>query len=860
MNEQYQPQSIESKIQKKWEETNAFKVEENTDKEKFYCLSMFPYPSGRLHMGHVRNYTIGDVISRYQRMQGKNVLQPMGWDAFGLPAENAALKNNVPPANWTYSNIDYMRNQLKQMGFGYDWSRELATCHPEYYRWEQWFFTRLMEKGVVYKKEAEVNWDPVDQTVLANEQVIDGRGWRSGALVERKKIPQWFLKITDYADQLLNDLDQLRWPEQVRTMQRNWIGRSQGVELSFDVAGYGPLEVFTTRPDTLMGVTYVAVASQHPLALAAAEKDADIATFIDECRHQKVAEADMAQMEKKGMPLGITATHPLTGEKVPVWTANFVLMDYGSGAVMAVPAHDQRDYEFAVKYNLPIKQVVKPLDDKIEVDLSKEAFTDKGVLINSGDFDDLEFELAFKAIAAELERKNRGKVSIHFRLRDWGVSRQRYWGAPIPVVNCNSCGAVPVPEDQLPVLLPEEVTFDGVGSPIKKMESFIKTNCPKCGADAERETDTFDTFMESSWYFARYASRFSDNKMLDADAANYWLPVDQYIGGIEHAILHLLYSRFYHKLLRDEGLVNSDEPFAGLLCQGMVLADSYYYEDEQGGKVWVSPVDVQIETDEKGRIVSASHKETGRALIHDGMSKMSKSKNNGIDPQVMIDKYGADTVRLFMMFAAPPEQSLEWSDSGVEGAHRFLKRLWKQVADHLAQGPVVALDTASLSDQAKELRRKTHETIQKVSDDIERRQTFNTAIAAVMELSNSISRASDTSEQGRAVIQEALVSAVQLLSPIVPHVADVLLTELTGSAQTDNWPAFDEKAMERDSIDMVVQVNGKVRARINVAADADKAVIVQLALAESNVQKHMEGKAVRKEIVVPGKLVNLVVG
>ena len=860
MNEQYQPQTIESKIQQKWEETDAFKVEENTDKEKFYCLSMFPYPSGRLHMGHVRNYTIGDVISRYQRMQGKNVLQPMGWDAFGLPAENAALKNNVPPANWTYSNIDYMRNQLKQMGFGYDWSRELATCHPEYYRWEQWFFTRLMEKGVVYKKDAEVNWDPVDQTVLANEQVIDGRGWRSGALVERKKIPQWFLKITDYADQLLNDLDQLRWPEQVRTMQRNWIGRSKGVELSFDVAGYGPLEVYTTRPDTLMGVTYVAVASQHPLALAAAEKDPAIAEFIEECRHQKVAEAEMAQMEKKGMPLGITAIHPLTGEEVPVWTANFVLMDYGSGAVMSVPAHDQRDYEFAVKYNLPIKQVVKPLDDKSEIDLSKEAFTEKGVLVNSGDFDDLEFDLAFKAIATELESKGRGKVTIQFRLRDWGVSRQRYWGAPIPVVNCNSCGAVPVPEEQLPVLLPEEVTFDGVGSPIKKMESFIKTSCPKCGADAERETDTFDTFMESSWYFARYASRFSDNKMLDPQAANYWLPVDQYIGGIEHAILHLLYSRFYHKLLRDEGLVNSDEPFAGLLCQGMVLADSYYYEDEQGGKVWVSPVDVQIETDDKGRVISATHKESGQALVHDGMSKMSKSKNNGIDPQVMIDKYGADTVRLFMMFAAPPEQSLEWSDSGVEGAHRFLKRLWKQVTDHLARGPVVALDINALSDTAKELRRKTHETIQKVSDDIERRQTFNTAIAAVMELSNTISRSTDDSDQGRAVTQEALVAAVQLLSPIVPHIADVLLTELTGSAQTDNWPSVDEKALERDSIDMVVQVNGKVRGRIHVAADADKAIIVQMALAEANVQKHMEGKAVRKEIVVPGKLVNLVVG
>ncbi len=860
MNEQYQPQDIESKVQQQWEESGAFNVKEDSSKEKFYCLSMFPYPSGRLHMGHVRNYTIGDVVSRYQRMQGKNVLQPMGWDAFGLPAENAALKNNVPPANWTYSNIDYMRNQLKQMGFGYDWDRELATCHPEYYRWEQWFFTRLLEKGLVYKKESEVNWDPVDQTVLANEQVIDGRGWRSGAIVERKKIPQWFLKITDYADQLLEDLEKLdHWPEQVRTMQRNWIGRSKGVELKFAVPGKGDLEVFTTRPDTLMGVTYVAVAPQHPLALEAAENNPEIASFIEECRHQKVAEADMAMMEKRGMSLGIEATHPLTGEMVPVWTANFVLMDYGSGAVMAVPGHDQRDWEFATKYGLNIKQVIKPLSNDVTVDLTQEAFTEKGVLCNSGDFDDLEFEMAFKAIATELNNKGRGHTTINFRLRDWGVSRQRYWGAPIPVVNCNSCGSVPVPEDQLPVLLPEEVTFDGVGSPIKKMESFIKTSCPKCGADAERETDTFDTFMESSWYFARYASRYSDNAMLDPQAANYWLPVDQYIGGIEHAILHLLYSRFYHKLLRDEGLVNSDEPFTRLLCQGMVLADGYYYEDEQGGKVWVSPVDVETETDEKGRVTKATQKESGKALIYDGMSKMSKSKNNGIDPQVMIDRYGADTVRLFMMFAAPPEQSLEWSDSGVEGAHRFIKRLWKQVHDHIAAGTASALDAGNLNDGQKELRRKTHETIQKVTDDIERRQTFNTAIAAVMELSNSIGRFNDDSEQGRACKQEALAAAVQLLSPIIPHAADQLLTELTGASQSDSWPSVDESALVRDNIEMIVQVNGKLRARIKVAADADKDTILQLALAEANVQKHMEGLTLRKEIVVPGKLVNIVV-
>ncbi len=861
MNEQYNPQEIEPRVQQQWDESDAFKVEEDSSKEKFYCLSMFPYPSGRLHMGHVRNYTIGDVISRYQRMQGKNVLQPMGWDAFGLPAENAALKNNVPPANWTYSNIDYMRNQLKQMGFGYDWDRELATCHPEYYRWEQWFFTRLLEKGLVYKREAEVNWDPVDQTVLANEQVIDGRGWRSGALVERKKIPQWFLKITDYADQLLDDLDQLDgWPEQVRTMQRNWIGRSQGVELMFDVPGKGDLEVFTTRPDTLMGVTYVAVAAQHPLALEAAQNNPELASFIDECRHQKVAEADMAVMEKRGMPLGLEAVHPLTGEKVPVWTANFVLMDYGSGAVMAVPGHDQRDWEFATKYGLGIKQVIKPIGKDVEVDLSKEAYTEKGVLCNSGDFNDLEFEMAFKAIASELASKGRGRTTINFRLRDWGVSRQRYWGAPIPVVNCPSCGSVPVPADQLPVLLPEEVTFDGVGSPIKKMESFINTSCPKCGGAAERETDTFDTFMESSWYFARYASRFADGEMLNPEAANYWLPVDQYIGGIEHAILHLLYSRFYHKLLRDEGLVNSDEPFKGLLCQGMVLADGYYYEDEQGGKVWVSPTDVDVETDGKGRVLSAKHKESGQVVLHDGMSKMSKSKNNGIDPQVMIDRYGADTVRLFMMFAAPPEQSLEWSDSGVEGAHRFLKRLWKQVNDHLAAGSAPALSTKELNEAQKEMRRKTHETIKKVSDDVERRQTFNTAIAAVMELSNAIGKYSDTSDQGRAVAQEALVAAVQLLSPIVPHIADELLKALTGSAQTDNWPQVDEDALTRDSIEMIVQVNGKLRGRITVAADAGEDMILHMALAEESVQKHMDGMTLRKKIVVPGKLVNIVVG
>ncbi|KDE39626.1 MAG: leucine--tRNA ligase [Nitrincola lacisaponensis] len=864
MNEHYQPQEIEPLAQSFWQENDSFKAIDDPQKEKFYCLSMFPYPSGRLHMGHVRNYTIGDVISRYQRMQGKSVLQPMGWDAFGLPAENAAINNKVAPAKWTYENIDYMRNQLCRMGFGYDWSRELATCHPEYYRWEQWFFTRLMKKGLVYKREAEVNWDPVDQTVLANEQVIDGRGWRSGALVERKKIPQWFLKITDYADQLLDDLDKLEhWPEQVKTMQRNWIGRSQGAEISFHVPNYGDLEVFTTRPDTLMGATYVAVAPQHPLALQAAEKNADIADFIAECRNMKVAEADMAVMEKKGIDLGIEAVHPLTGELLPVWAANFVLMEYGSGAVMSVPAHDQRDWEFAQKYQLPIKQVIAALDTATVIDLSKEAYTDKGLLINSGDFDDLEFDMAFKAITSELTRRKRGKVAIHYRLRDWGVSRQRYWGAPIPVINCPSCGPVPVPEDQLPVVLPEDVEFDGVGSPIKRMDSFIQTTCPCCGGAAERETDTFDTFMESSWYAARFASRDAADAMLDPEKANYWLPVDQYIGGIEHAILHLLYSRFYHKLMRDEGLVNSDEPFTRLLCQGMVLAETYYREDARGGQVWIAPTDVITETDDKGRIISARHRVDGEPVIVSGMAKMSKSKNNGIDPQVMIDRYGADTVRLFMMFAAPPEQSLEWSDSAVEGAHRFLKRLWKQVFDHQVRGlPVAPLQPEQLNEEQRELRRKVHETLLKVTDDTERRQTFNTAIAAIMELSNAIGRFQDVSEQGRAVLHEALETAVLLLSPIVPHICHSLWQALghSGAVIHAPWPKADESALTRASVEIVVQVNGKVRARIEVAADADKDTLLHLALAEENVQKHIGDMTIRKHIAVPNKLLNIVVG
>ena len=862
MKEQYSAHDIEPAVQSYWQDNNSFQVQDNPGQDKFYCLSMFPYPSGRLHMGHVRNYSIGDVISRFQRMRGKNVLQPMGWDAFGLPAENAAMKNKVAPAKWTYENIDYMRDQLKRMGFGYDWSREFATCDPEYYRWEQWFFTKLMEKGLVYKKNAVVNWDPVDQTVLANEQVIDGRGWRSGALVERKEIPQWFLKITDYADQLLDDLDQLDgWPEQVRTMQRNWIGRSQGVELTFDVADHGALEVFTTRPDTLMGVTYLAVAPQHPLALKAAAKNADIASFVEQCKNMKVAEADMATMDKLGMDTGFTATHPLTGKPVPVWTANFVLMDYGSGAVMAVPAHDQRDWEFATKYGLDIQQVIRPLDDS-QIDLKAAAYTDKGLLVNSGAFDDMDFQVAFDAISEELASQGKGKVTTNYRLRDWGVSRQRYWGAPIPVINCPKCGSVPVPEDQLPVLLPTDVEFDGSGSPIKKMDSFINTTCPCCGGPAERETDTFDTFMESSWYYARFTSPNQDDAMLNADSANYWAPVDHYIGGIEHAILHLLYSRFFHKLMRDLGLVNSDEPFKNLLCQGMVLADTYYQEDAKGGQNWISPLDVEPSRDEKGRITSATSRVDGSQVIYDGMGKMSKSKNNGIDPQAMIDRYGADTVRLFIMFAAPPEQSLEWSDTGLDGAQRFIKRFWKQVHQHLALGTdIAALDKSALTTEQQDLRRKTHATIAKVTDDIERRHTFNTAIAAIMELSNAMGRFNDESAQGRAVMDEAIRTAILLLSPITPHLCHTLWHHIAGEENVlvAEWPLVDEAALVQSTIEMVIQVNGKLRGKISVDVNADRDTIQHLALADENVQRFMADKTLRKVIVVPSKLVNIVI-
>ena len=818
MEETYRPQAIETRIQALWREQGTFRACEDDPREKYYCLSMFPYPSGRLHMGHVRNYTIGDVIARYQRMQGRNVLQPMGWDAFGLPAENAAIKNRVPPAQWTYENIDYMRGQLQRLGFGYDWDRELATCDPDYYRWEQWFFTRLFARGLVYKKTSVVNWDPVDQTVLANEQVIDGKGWRSGAPVERREIPQWFLKITDYAQQLLDDLDRLDgWPEQVRTMQRNWIGRSEGVELQFEVEGETqPLTVFTTRPDTLMGVTYVGVAPQHPLALKAAQSNPALQAFIEACSHTRVAEADMATLEKRGVDTGLKAVHPVTGERVPVWSANFVLMEYGAGAVMAVPAHDQRDYEFAQAYGLPIRQVIHPAGDAPAADLAQQAFTDRGVLRDSGRFDGLTSEQAFDAIAGFLESQGKGRKTINFRLRDWGVSRQRYWGCPIPIINCPDCGAVPVPADQLPVELPRDVVLEGAGSPLKQDRGFIETTCPACGGPAERETDTFDTFFESSWYYARYTCRDYTGGMLD-ERVNHWLPVDQYVGGIEHAVLHLLYARFFHKLMRDLDLVEGDEPFRNLLTQGMVNKDG---------------------------------------------SKMSKSKGNTVDPQALMDRYGADTVRLFMMFAAPPEQSLEWSDSGVEGGSRFLNRLWKTVYAHVSAGPAPALPPAGMSDAHKAFRRKLHETVAKVSDDVGRRYTFNTAIAANMELLNDIGRFDDSTDNGRALVQEALEAVVLMLAPIVPHICHELWLALGHDEAVVDcaWPAVDESALVRDSVELVVQVKGKVRGKVTVAADADEDTIRAAALAEPNVQKHIEGQTLRKVIIVPGRLVNLVVG
>ncbi len=816
MSTAYHPETVEGNAQSYWDESRCFEVGEDTDKEKFYCLTMFPYPSGKLHMGHVRVFTISDVIARYQRMQGRHVLQPMGWDAFGMPAENAAIKRGVPPAKWTYENIEDMRGQMKRLGYAYDWTREVTTCDPKYYRWEQWLFTKMFEKGLVYRKNSIVNWDPVDQTVLANEQVIDGRGWRSDALVERREIPQWFMKITAYADELLEELDCMPgWPDSVKTMQRNWIGRSEGIELSFDVAGEDePLTVFTTRPDTLFGVTYMAVAAEHPLAAKAAASNPDVAAFIEECKKMHAAEATLETMEKKGMALGISAIHPLSGEEVPLWVANFVLMSYGTGAVMAVPGHDERDWEFAKKHDLSIVQVIAP-EDGSAIDIDEAVFIEKGVLVNSGDFDGLSYEDACNAIADHFEASGRGQRKVNYRLRDWGVSRQRYWGTPIPIIYCDDCDAVPVPEDQLPVVLPEDVEFTGHGSPLHDIPEFINAACPKCGKDARRETDTFDTFVESSWYFARYACPDNDDVMLDERAA-YWTPVDQYTGGIEHAILHLLYARFFQRVMRDQGLTGNSEPFTNLLTQGMVLKDG---------------------------------------------AKMSKNKGNTVDPQELIAKYGADTVRLFMMFAAPPEQALEWSDDGVQGSFRFLKRFWNAVQRHVDGGPVADLNLDSLDSAQKDLRRKTHQTIAKIGDDIGRRYTFNTAVAASMELLNSVNRFDDTSDAGRAVVHEALEAVVLMLSPIVPHICHDLWAALGHKTALTEvaWPAADEAALEADLVEIVVQVNGKLRGRISVAADADNDAVGEQALADPNVQRFVADKEVRKMIVVPGRLVNIVV-
>jgi leucyl-tRNA synthetase len=864
----YNPLEIEVRVQARWDSAKTYQVTEDPEAEKYYCLSMLPYPSGALHMGHVRNYTIGDVISRHQRMLGKNVLQPMGWDAFGLPAENAAIKNNTAPAKWTYANIENMRQQLQRLGFAYDWSREFATCSPDYYRWEQLMFTRLMEKGLAYRKDSEVNWDPVDQTVLANEQVIDGRGWRSGAVVERRTIQQWFLRITDYADELLSGLDELeQWPEAVKTMQRNWIGRSEGCEFGMRVCDADgvvqddapAVDVFTTRPDTGFGMTYAVLAPEHPL-VAEVTSDAQreaVQAFVESVRQTSEADRMSAEgtLDKRGIDTGAFLYNPFTGKPVPLYIADYVLMGYGTGAIMAVPGQDQRDWDFAKAHGLPIVRTVETPPG-----WEGEAYVEDGVAINSQWLDGLAVAEAKEKAMSWLEEKGIGERKVNFRLRDWGVSRQRYWGCPIPVIYCPDCGALPVPEDQLPVVLPEDVTFMGVQSPIKADAEWRKTECPDCGAAAERETDTFDTFMESSWYFARYCSPGADS-MVD-ERANYWLPVDQYIGGIEHAILHLMYFRFYNKLMRDAGMLDADEPATRLLCQGMVVAETFYREAGDGSVTWFNPLDVEVERDEKGKVIGATLIEDGEPVEIGAVEKMSKSKNNGVDPRHLVDRYGADTVRLFSMFASPPDQSLEWSDSGVEGAFRFLRRLWFMCTEHVAAGPVEALNPRGLNAQQATIRRYVHDTIAKVSDDVGRRQTFNTAIAAVMELSNHLGRFEDRSPQGRAVLDEAWKAVVRLMAPITPHICETLWEMLGQQDSVVNtpWPEVDESARVRDQITLVVQINGKLRARVELAPGSDEETAMALAMAEQNVTRHTDGKSVRKVIYIPDRLLNIVVG
>jgi leucyl-tRNA synthetase len=860
--DRYDPQEIEQRLQKDWHDREVFKVSEDPSREKFYCLSMFPYPSGRLHMGHVRNYTIGDVISRYHRMTGKNVLQPMGWDAFGLPAENAAIEHGTHPAVWTKSNIAYMRDQLKRLGFGYDWSRELATCDADYYRWEQWFFTKLYEQGLVYRKTAAVNWDPIDQTVLANEQVIDGRGWRSGALVERREIPQWFLKITDYAEELLSELDTMDdWPAAVKTMQRNWIGRSEGLTLKFAIDKQdGHLEVFTTRPDTIYGVSYMAVAPEHPIAIVAAKNNPELGAFIDSCKSQSTSEAFVEKMDKKGMPLGLHAIHPMTGEFIPIWVANFVLMTYGTGAVMAVPAHDQRDWEFAKKYGLPILQVIQTDDDStLANDLG--AASGYGVTVNSDKYSGLTFDEAYEVICSDLELKKLGTRRVQYRLRDWLVSRQRYWGCPIPSMYDEDGNEIVVADDVLPVVLPPDINLDGSPSPLSKASDFINVTLPD-GRKARRETDTFDTFFESSWYFSRFCCPDQSTKMLD-ERANYWMPVDVYIGGIEHAVLHLLYARFFHKAMRDAGLVTSNEPFKRLLTQGMVCKETYFRTAKNGRKQYFSPEQVEVELDTKGRPTSALLKEDQLAVSIGPVEKMSKSKNNGVDPQVLIDSYGADTVRLYTMFAAPPEHTLEWSDSAVEGSSRFLKSLWRLILEHKAENVFsVGKGSDRTSDELLSLRRHVHQTIVKVTDDIARRYKFNTAIAAIMELVNHLARFESKETNTQAIRQEGFEAVVRLLAPFVPHVAQVLWNKLDqeGDLIDAPWPVEDKSALVLDTVELVVQVNGRKRALVEVSVSATKEECEAAGLADENVTRFTIGQTVKKVIVVPGKLINIVVG
>lgn len=866
MQDIYRHQDIESHVQRHWEQTQTFTVKEDPKKEKYYCLAMWPYPSGRLHMGHVRNYTITDVIARYQRMLGKNVLQPMGWDAFGLPAEGAAIKNKTSPIDWTKANIQYMKKQLQSLGFAYDWSRELTSCNPEYYRWEQWFFTQLYEKGLVYKKTSDVNWCPQDFTVLANEQVIDGRCWRCDSKVERKSIPQWFIKITAYADQLLDDLDELEhWPEQVKTMQRHWIGRSEGVEIRFplDHDEKTDLTVYSTRPDTLMGVAFIAIAPDHFFSAEIAKNVPALATFIEECRHIKMAEAETATIEKKGIDTGFFALHPLTGKKIPIWVANFVLMEYGTGAVMGVPGHDQRDWEFATQYHLPIKAVIL-LEDGTEPDVQKKPLIEKGRLFHSGEFNGLSYQESCDRIIDKLVDSGTGQRKVNYRLRDWGVSRQRYWGAPIPMITLEDGRIIGTPEDQLPVILPEKTFIKDMINPLKADQDWAKTSV--AGQLGIRETDTFDTFIESSWYYARYACPKYDQGMIEKAAANYWLPVDQYVGGIEHAIMHLLYFRFFHKLMRDQGLVDSKEPAKRLLCQGMVLADAFYYNAQNGERVWVSPTEVTVERDNKGQFLNAFDAQ-GRDLIHAGMSKMSKSKNNGIDPQAIVEKYGADTVRLFMMFASAPEMTLEWQESGLEGAYRFLKRLWRFVFDHVIQGPTQPLKKENLNSTQKNLRRNLHKTIAKVTDDIGRRQTFNTAIAAIMELMNQLYRAPTNTEQDRALIQEACISVIKMLYPFTPHISFILWQHLHQSPDETHplniddslWPVVDQNALIEDETLVVIQINGKMRAKITVPMNSTQQEVYESALQEPTVIKHLKGITPCHVIYVPNKLLNLVV-